>query len=282
MISEEREDMSVSQACKAFGVSRDAYYSWLAAEKMRKQDADLRDEIERISLEFPGYGYRRVAAELKRQRYTVNRKKVLRIMREETLLCQIKRSWMKTTDSNHGYAVCPNLTRDLAVTSINQLWVADITYIRLPREFVYLAVILDACSRKVIGWNLSRRIDAELCLKALDMALSSRVILEDLIHHSDRGAQYASDVYVNRLKEAGISISMSAKGNPFENAQAESFFRTLKMEEVYLFEYESFSEARIRIYHFIEDVYNQKRLHSSLGYLPPSEFEERIGLATVS
>lgn len=202
-------------------------------------------------------------------------------MGEEHLLCQIRKGFVITTDSNHRLTVYPNLARDLVLTGIDQLWMADITYIRLLREFVYLAVILDAFSRKVVGWHLSQRIDTKLCLAALEMALSTRKPSAGLVHHSDRGVQYASGEYIALLIERGITVSMSRSGNPYDNAKAESFFKTLKAEEVYLFEYETFGEANMRIPHFIEDVYNQKRLHSSLGYLPPSEFEAKI-MATLA
>lgn len=281
-IAKDRGDLSVSRACTLFGISRDAHYHWLSTKDTLKSDADLRDEIEATTLEFAGYGYRRVTEELKRRGYKVNRKKVLRIMREESLLCKIQRAWIRTTDSNHCLATYPNLIKDLVITGINQLWVADITYIRLPREFVYLAVILDAYSRKVIGWHLSQHIDTGLCLSALKIALREREISGELIHHSDQGMQYAASEYVNCLREHDIRISMSRKGNPYDNAKVESFFKTLKREEVYLFEYDSFAEAKQRIGHFIKDVYNQKRLHSSLGYLTPYEFEEQTMLAIVS
>lgn len=275
-IAEKRGNISISAACKLFDISRDSYYHWLKTKDRQRVDADLRDEIEIITLKFPGYGHRRVTEELKRRGYDIGRKKVLRVMREGSLLCQLKRGWVKTTDSNHPFTTYPNLAKDIVLTGINQLWVADITYIRLPQEFVYLAIILDAYSRKVVGWHLSRRINTDLCLEALEMALVNRDIEPGLIHHSDRGVQYAAGDYVNRLQENCIKISMSRKGNPYDNAKAESFFKTLKTEEVYLFEYETFGEANMRIGTFIEDVYNQKRLHSSLGYLPPSEFEEQF------
>jgi len=275
-VAEKRGNLSINAACKLFDISRDSYYHWLKTKDRQRVDADIRDEIEIITLQFPGYGHRRVTEELKRRGYDIGRKKVLRVMQEESLLCQLKKAWVKTTDSNHPFRTYPNLARDIVLTGINQLWVSDITYIRLPQEFVYLAVILDAYSRKVVGWHLSRRINQDLCLEALEMALVNRDIQPGLIHHSDRGVQYAAGDYVNRLKEANIQISMSRKGNPYDNAKAESFFKTLKAEEVYLFEYETFGEAKMRIGTFIEDVYNQKRLHSSLGYLPPSEFEEQF------
>jgi putative transposase len=200
---------------------------------------------------------------------------VLRIMRAEALLCQLKRRFVVTTDATHGLPTYPNLLSGLAITRLDQVWVADITYIRLPTTFVYLACILDACSRRCIGWQLARTIDTQLTLAALERAIAARRPSAGLIHHSDRGVQYASRDYVTRLETLGTRISMSAKGNPYDNARAESFFKTLKREEVYLQQYQTFAEAEANLSRFIEDVYNRKRLHSSLGYWPPVEFEER-------
>lgn len=198
-------------------------------------------------------------------------------MRADNLLClHSGRGFVVTTDSRHSLPIYPNLARELDVTSINQLWIADITYIRLAREFVCLAVVLDAFSRRVIGWALSRRIDAELTRAALRMALSARQLAAGLVHHSDRGVQYAAADYVSELHEHSITISMSRKGNPYDNAQCERFMRTLKYEEVYLSEYETLLEAEASIGHFLEEVYNQKRLHSALGYVPPVEFEQSL------
>ena len=242
-------------------------------------DVPIKSVIHDIVLEFPKYGYRRITAELHRRSYTVNHKKVLRIMHIENLLCRPKKKFrVTTTDSNHDYPVYPNLAKGLIVIRINQLWVADITYIHLGNECVYLAVIIDVFSRKCIGWGLSRRIDAGLVLNALDMAVSSRqhLGLNNLIHHSDQGVQYACNEYVELLEELGIKISMSRKGNPYDNAFAESFMKTLKSEEVYLKEYKTFEEAYNNIKQFIEIVYNKKRLHSSIGYVPPEEFEAEV------
>ena len=207
----------------------------------------------------------------------VNHKRVLRLMREDNLLCLRKQGFVRTTNAQHGFAVYPNLIPELTLSAPNQLWVADITYVRLQREFIYVAVILDAYSRRCIGWALDCSLEAKLALVALRMALAAREVRPGLVHHSDRGVQYASHAYTNRLKEYGIRISMSRTGNPYDNAQAESFIKTLKYEEVYLFEYQTLAEARGRIGQFMEAVYNEKRLHSALGYRPPAEFERLLG-----
>jgi transposase InsO family protein len=241
-----------------------------------KQEADLRDLIEAIVMEFPRYGYRRITKALQRQGLRVNHKRVLRIMRQNDLLCRPRRRWVKTTDSDHPYPVFPNLIRNLLPTSIDQVWLADITYIRILTAFVYLAVILDMYSRKVLGYALSSRVDTELTLTALKMALKERRSHRGCIHHSDQGVQYAAHQYVDLLRENGFRISMSRKGNPFDNAMVESFFKTLKSEEVYLWEYQTLADVKKRIPYFIEEVYNQKRLHSSIGYVPPNEYEERF------
>jgi transposase InsO family protein len=266
---------SVDLLCWLGGVARSSYYRDLqpATVPPDTQEMDLRDRIQRICLEWPRYGYRRVTAALKRMGHVVNRKRVLRLMRIDNLLCVRKQRWIRTTNSSHGYRIYPNLAKEMVLTGLNQLWVADITYVRLAHEFVYLAVILDAFSRRVIGWALSRRIDSALCLTALDMALRTRRPAHGLVHHSDRGVQYASDEYVSVLTVNGITISMSRKGNPYDNAIAESFIKTLKYDEVLINEYADLDEAHQNIGHFLELVYNQKRLHSSLGYVSPMEFE---------
>ena len=261
---------------EVLALSRATHYRHLTSPLSTDPDLALRDHIQRIALDWPQYGYRRITAELHRQGGEANHKRVLRLMREDNLLCLRKRRFISTTDANHSLAVYPNLVPDLALSSINQLWVADITYIRLLREFVYLAVILDAYSRRCIGWALQPYLEAELALEALRMALASRRVEPGLVHHSDRGVQYASSGYTDLLKGRGIRISMSRRGNPYDNAQAERFMRTLKYEEVYLFEYETMTEARARISHFLEEVYNQKRLHSAIGYLPPAEYEQQL------
>ena len=272
-VREEHPEMSIERLCELMGVSRSWYYERPSSKRRARGAVELRDAIERIVLEFPGYGYRRVTAALRREGWSVNHKRILRIMRRESLLCQLKRRFKVTTDSAHLFGRYPNLVKDAEIDDLDQAWTADITYVRLPTTFCYLAAILDAYSRKCVGWHLSRFIDTRLTLSALEMALATRRPAAELIHHSDQGVQYASGEYVSRLEEAGVLISMAAVGNPYENAKAESFFRTLKMEEVYLKDYENFQEAEENIGQFIEEVYNQKRLHSSLGYLPPVEFE---------
>lgn len=272
----EYPEMSLRTLCSLTGVSR----SWLYSRSSLDEDhIALRDAIEEIVLEFPGYGYRRVTHALQRQGRKVNHKRILRIMRKESLLCQLKRHFVPTTDSEHGFRRYPNLIKDRVVDELDRVWVADITYIRLPTAFVYLATILDACSRRCVGWELSHQLNAQLTIAALENALRERLPGSGLIHHSDQGVQYASADYVLRLTGAGVQISMAAVGNPYENALAERFFRTLKHEEVHLKRYQTDEEARANIKEFIEDVYNKKRLHSALGYLPPSEFEQsRVSL----
>lgn len=268
----------VTRVCQALALSRATYYRQRPAKPAPDQDMELRAQLQAIALELPTYGYRRLTYELQRRGLMVNHKRVLRLMREDNLLCLRKRGFVRTTDSVHALAVYPNLRPELMVDGLDQLWVADITYIRLPQEFVYLAVLLDAYSRRCIGWALDRSLEAELALAALRMALATRVIRPGLVHHSDRGVQYASHAYTNLLKAHGIRISMSRTGNPYDNAQAESFIKTLKYEEVHLFAYQNFAEAHGRIGQFIEEVYNEKRLHSAVGYRPPAEFERLLGL----
>ena len=267
--------LPLQRLCRLAHVSRAGFYRWQASPSAVDPDVDLRDEIQRIALENPCYGWPRITAELQRRGWEANHKRVYRILREDNLLCLRRRKFLVTTNSNHDRPVYPNLARDMVLTGIDQLWVADITYIRLETEFVYLAVVLDAYSRRVIGWALDRTLEDELALAALRMALAHRIPAAGLVHHSDRGVQYASRDYTGLLKAHGVTISMSRKGNPFDNAACESFMKTLKYEEVHRQEYRDLAEARASIQHFLERVYNQKRLHSALGYRPPVEFEQQ-------
>ena len=277
LIRDERELLTVRGRCAVAEVSVSSYYRWRRGGFKEKSEGELLKEILKIIEEFGGYGYRRVTKELARRGFPVNKKRVQALMQKNKLQRKQRRRFVRTTDSKHGLPVYPNLVKGMTVTKPDQVWVSDITYVRLVRGFVYLAVILDLCSRKVIGWALSSRLNAELAVAALRMALRSRKVTSELVHHSDRGVQYASEAYVKILKDHGIKISMSRKGNPYDNAWAESFMKTLKTEEVYLNEYEDEQDARRNIGRFIETIYNNKRLHSSLGYLPPDEFEAMKG-----
>jgi putative transposase len=271
-------ELSITKSCVTLELPRSTFYKRKNVVAKKEHDHALRKEMHTIALEFPGYGYRRIHAELHRRQKNVNRKKILRIMREEHILCKRKSFKPQTTNSNHNLPLYPNLTRNLVVTKRNQLWVADITYIAIEDGWIYLAAIMDVYSRKCIGWELNRRMDAIMALNALDMAIEQRAPLgfAELIHHSDRGVQYASHAYVARLQALSIKISMTETGNPRENAYAESFFKTIKVEEVYLKDYRTFEEAFTNIHQFIEDVYNAKRLHSSIGYKPPNEMEAEV------
>ena len=272
----DRNEAPLSKACRALGVSRSGYYKW----KKKKPDPEkwIRPAIQAIALEFSKYGYRRITKELHRRGFIINHKRVLRIMREDNLLCIRRKFKPRTTDSNHACRRYPNLANSLEITGLNQLWVADITYVQLQQEFIYLAAVLDVGSRKCIGWELGRQIDTQLTLNAINMALKRRKRLgfSKLVHHSDQGLQYACKDYVERLQSKGIQISMSRKGNPYDNAFAESFMKTLKYEEVYIKEYETFDEAYTNIKRFIDQVYNRKRLHSGIGYKPPNEYERYV------
>ena len=270
--------LTIARMVELGGVSRAGLYRFEEDGAVGPDpDMDLRDAIQRIALEWPSYGRPRITAALRRQGRKVNPKRVYRLMREDNLLCVRKRKFIVTTDSNHGRKVYPNLASEMVLSGINQLWVADITYIRLEREFVYLAVVIDAFSRRVVGWALDRTIEDDLTVAALQVALELRRPPPGLVHHSDRGSQYASGDYTDLLKAHGCQISMSHKASPWENGGCESWMKTPKYEEVYRQEYRDLAEARASIERFIEKVYNLKRLHSALGYLPPVEFE--AGLA---
>jgi putative transposase len=269
-------ELAIERMCELAGVSRRGFYRFDPEAKPAERDMDLRDAIQRIALEMPSYGRPRITAELRRRGWVVNAKRVHRIMREDNLLCLRRRKFLVTTDSRHGFPIYPNLAGEMRLTDINQLWIADITYIRLEIEFVYLAIVLDAFSRRVIGWALDRTLEAKLTIAALEMALSRRKMKAGLVHHSDRGVQYAAADYTSLLAQHGIQISMSRKGNPYDNARTESFMKTLKYEEVYRQEYRDLPDALRSLRRFIEKVYNEKRLHSALGYLPPSEFEASL------
>jgi putative transposase len=267
-------ELSVQRLCELFELSRSWYYEHLKQPEDDAEEIALRDRIEEIILEFAGYGYRRVTHALAREGWRVNHKRVLRIMQEESLLCHLKKRFViATTNSRHRFPVYPNVLARVVLNAPDQAWVADLTYIRLRSAFVYLACILDAFSRRCVGWYLSREMTTQLTLAALTHAIGERRPQPGLIHHSDRGVQYASYDYTEQLQQIGAQISMSSVSNPYDNAKAESFFKTLKQEEVYLKEYESFADAEANLALFIEQVYNTKRLHSSLGYLPPAEFE---------
>jgi putative transposase len=259
-------------------LSRSSFYHKLKDKSQveMQMEADLRGKIEAICLEYPRYGYRRVTEELKREGLRANHKKVLRMMRESDLLCRVRHRWVKTTDSRHRFRRYPNLIKGMAITRLNQVWLSDITYIRIRTGFVYLAAILDAYSRKVIGYAVSGGLDTSLTLEALERAVARRQIGPGVIHHSDQGVQYASGEYADELKRHGFLISMARTGNPYENATMESFFKTLKHEEVNLCQYETYQDVITRLPYFLEDVYNHKRLHSALGYRPPDEFEEEL------
>jgi len=267
--------LSIERMCMLARVSRAGFYRWLIVEAPGEEEMEVRAAIHEVVLEHRGrYGYRRVSRELRRRGLVVNHKRVARLMREDNLFAVQPRAWVQTTDSDHELKVYLNLAARMQFTGINQLWVADITYIRLRTEFVYLAVVLDAWSRKVVGWALGRSLAAQLTVAALEQAIAQRQPLPGLVHHSDRGSQYACREYVSLLASRGMLPSMSRPANPYDNASCESFMRTLKREEIHANTYRDLEDLRAHIEEFIERYYNRIRLHSALGYVPPEEFEQ--------
>ena len=275
--------LSIERMCHLAQVSRAGFYRWSQAQQPAPEEMEVQSTIQQIVLAHRRrYGYRRVTAELRRQGLRVNHKRVARLMREDNLLAVQPRAFVRTTDSKHQLEVHFNLAKRMKLTGINQLWVADITYIRLRTEFVYLAVILDACSRKVVGWELDRTLATRLVKAALEKAIRLRQPPPGLVHHSDRGVQYASDEYVQTLQANQMIPSMSRPANPYDNASCESFMKTLKHEEIYANTYADLEHLRTNIEAFIEQYYNRGRLHSALGYQSPEEFERQLDATVAS
>jgi putative transposase len=275
--------LSIERMCQLAQVSRAGFYRYLQGRAPVEEDMEVRSTIQTIAVEHRRrYGYRRITAELRRRGMLVNHKRVARMMREDNLLAVQPRTFRVTTDSAHDFEVFLNLACRMKLTGINQLWVADITYIRLQREFVYLAVILDAFSRKVVGWALDRSLASRLAISALEQAIAKRQPPPGLVHHSDRGVQYASAEYVNLLQAHHMIPSMSRPANPYDNASCESFMKTLKREEIYANDYRTLEHLATNIEQFIEEYYNRCRLHSALGYRPPDEFEQESESGHVS
>jgi len=273
----ERSTLPKTRSAQTLEVSTRSFYAWKTKPAPIDTDAQVRKEIQSIALEFPKYGYRRIMHELRRRGKQINHKRIRRIMKEEKLIVKRKKRKPKTTQSNHSLPKHPNLIKDMIPFGINQVWVADITFIRLQREFVYLASIMDLYSRRCVGYALSRNPDTYLTLDALNraIALRGKTAIQGCIHHSDQGVQYAAAAYTQALHACDMQASMGEVGNSYENAHAESFFKTLKNEEVWMNEYETMEDVYHNIMRFIEEVYNKKRLHSSIGYMPPIEFEQK-------
>lgn len=276
-------NLSIERMCQMAGVSRAGFYRSLQQRQPVEEDMEVRSAIQVIFAEHKRrYGYRRVSKELRRRGLRVNHKRVQRLMREDNLLAIQPKAFVITTDSDHDLEVYLNLASRMKLTGLNQLWVADITYIRLHHEWVFLAVILDAFSRKVVGWDLDRTLAARLPIAALQKAIAERLPPPGLVHHSDRGVQYASSDYVGVLRKHDMLPSMSRPANPYDNASCESFMKTLKREEIYANQYRDLDHLRANIAEFIDDYYNRVRLHSALGYTPPEEFEQAANPATAS
>jgi len=258
------------------GVAESTYYSdpKISLAEREEYDANVRARVEALRMMYPRAGYRMLLAHLKRDGLEIGERKLRRILTKFKLYIKPKKRFIATTDSKHSHPVYENLIKGKTLDGINQVWAADITYIRIVNGFIFLAVILDLYSRKVIGWSLSKKIDRHLTLFALEMAIERRKPQPGVIHHSDRGVQYLCDDYIEKLKSEKFKISCSRKGNPYDNAFVESFMKTLKNEEVHMWDYETYIEVLDRLPHFIEEIYNKKRLHSSLNYLPPEEFEK--------
>lgn len=266
--------LSVERMCHLAQVSRAGFYRAFQQREPQQEEMELRSGIQQIFLEHRRrYGYRRVSKELRRRGIVVNRKRVQRLMQDDNLLAVQPKAFVRTTNSEHEYEVYLNLASRMKLTGINQLWVADITYVRLQGEFVYLAVILDAFSRKVVGWELDRKMTCNLTKTALERAIAARQPAPGLVHHSDRGVQYAAREYVGLLEQHQIIPSMSRPANPYDNASCESFMKTLKREEIHANDYRDLEHLRQNLKEFIERYYNRVRLHSALGYQPPEEFE---------
>ena len=272
--------LTIRQMCETVAVSRASYYRRWRAKEPKEEQIAVRDAMQRLAVKNRHCGYRRITRYLKREGWVINHKRVLRLMREDNLLSIRRRRFVVTTQSDHQWKTYPNLARWMVTTGLNQLWVADLTYVRLQQEFIYVGVILDVYSRRVVGWSISRELNSELAQQALEQALRERRPRPGLVHHSDRGVQYACGEYVKRLESCGATISMSRPGNPYDNAWAESFMKTLKAEEVDGTAYRNFAHAASSIGAFMEDVYNQQRLHSALDYCAPAEFEAELKSAT--